>query len=143
MKEIPRYVFGQLVVVALVVTVALTLAVWLTRSLRLIDLMVNRGLSVDTFLWLVILLLPTFLGVVLPIATFCAVLFIYNKLTMDSEVVVMRAAGLSAGFVRHAFSNLVSALGLSGKIPTLLAGWGPAGISVPLGIALLFHLEDG
>ncbi len=95
MKEIPRYVFGQLVVVALVVTVALTLAVWLTRSLRLIDLMVNRGLSVDTFLWLVILLLPTFLGVVLPIATFCAVLFIYNKLTMDSEMVVMRAAGLS------------------------------------------------
>ncbi len=59
------------------------------------------------------------------------------------KVGVMLFAGLSAGFVLHALSNLVSALGLSGKIPTLLAGWGPAGISVLLGIALLFHLEDG
>jgi len=33
--------------------------------------------------------------VVLPVATFVAVLFVYHKMTMDSEMVVMRAAGLS------------------------------------------------
>ncbi len=95
MRAISRYVFIQLVAVTLVVTVALTFGVWLIRSLRLLDYIVNRGLPVDTFLWMVVLLLPEFLAVVLPISTFCAVLFIYNKLTMDSEVVVMRAAGLS------------------------------------------------
>ena len=41
------------------------------------------------------LLLPSFLGVVLPIAGFCAVLFSYNKMIMDCEMVVMRAAGIS------------------------------------------------
>ncbi|MHC4064107.1 MAG: LPS export ABC transporter permease LptF [Planctomycetota bacterium] len=95
MRAISRYVFIQLVAVTIVVTVALTFGVWLIRSLRLLDYIVNRGLPVDTFLWMVVLLLPTFLAVALPISAFCAVLFIYNKLTMDSEVVVMRAAGLS------------------------------------------------
>ena len=35
------------------------------------------------------------------------------------------------------------ALGLSGSVPATLAAWAPAGISTLLGLALLFHLEDG
>ncbi|GAB4356792.1 MAG: LPS export ABC transporter permease LptF [Kiloniellaceae bacterium] len=77
------------------VTLALTFAIWLTQSLRLIDYIVNRGLPASTFLTFVGLLLPSFLGVVLPVAAFVAVLFVYHKLAMDSEMVVMRAAGLS------------------------------------------------
>lgn len=95
MPAITRYVFGQLVAVTVFVTLGLTFAIWLTRSLRLIDYIVNRGLPASTFFSFVALLLPSFLGVVLPIASFCAVLFIYNKLTMDSEMVVLRAAGMS------------------------------------------------
>ncbi len=142
MREIPRYVFGKLVVVALVVTVALALAVWLTGSLRPIDLIVNRGLSVDTFPWLVILLPPMFLGVALPIVTFCALLFIYNKLTMDREMIVTRA-GLATGFPIHAASNFVFAPGLLAKIPATLAGWAPAAVSALPGGTILFHMEDG
>jgi len=95
MPWITRYILAQLVTAALFVTLALTFAIWLTQSLRLIDFIVNRGLPASTFLTFVGLLLPSFLGVVLPIATFVAVLFVYHKLTMDSEMVVMRAAGLS------------------------------------------------
>jgi lipopolysaccharide export system permease protein len=40
------------------------------------------------------LLLPTFLGVILPIALFSAILFAYNKLTLDSEMVSLRSTGL-------------------------------------------------
>ncbi|MCG8360713.1 MAG: LPS export ABC transporter permease LptF [Kiloniellales bacterium] len=95
MRSITKYVLRQLVTVTLSVTIGLTFAVWLTQSLRLIDYIVNRGLPASTFLSLVGLLLPSFIGVVLPIATFCAVLFVYNKLVSDSELVVLRAAGLS------------------------------------------------
>src|SRR3546814_4002459 len=77
------------------VTVALTFAIWLTHSLRLVDYIRNRGFPASTFLTCVDLLLPSFLGVVLPVATFVAILFVYHKLAMDSEMVVMRAAGLS------------------------------------------------
>lgn len=95
MPWIARYIFGQLVMATVFVTVALTFAIWLTQSLRLIDYIVNRGLPASTFLTFVGLLLPSFLGIVLPVATFVAVLFVYHKLAMDSEMVVMRAAGLS------------------------------------------------
>ena len=95
MRAINKYVLKQLAVVTVFVTVGLTSAIWLTQSLRLIDYIVNRGLPTSTFLSFVLLLLPSFLGLVLPIAIFTAVLFIYHKLVMDSELVVMRAAGLS------------------------------------------------
>ncbi len=95
MRAITRYIFGQLVTATLFVTVALTCAVWLTQSLRLLDYIVNRGLPASAFLSFIALLLPSFFGIVLPIATFCAVLFVYHKLTLDSELVVLRAAGLS------------------------------------------------
>ncbi|WP_420348694.1 LPS export ABC transporter permease LptF [Pelagibius sp.] len=95
MPSITRYVLGQLMTATLFVTLALTFAIWLTQSLRLIDYIVNRGLPASTFLTFVALLLPSFLGVVLPVACFVAALFVYHKLAMDSEMVVMRAAGLS------------------------------------------------
>ncbi len=46
------------------------------------------------FIWR-LLILPRFLDIVLPIGVFIAVLFTFNRLTAESELVVMRAAGLS------------------------------------------------
>lgn len=95
MRTTTRYILRQLFWVTVFITAALTMAVWLSQSLRFMDYIVNRGLPVTDFLLLMALLLPQFLGVVLPIATFVAVLFVYNKLLNESELVVMRSAGLS------------------------------------------------
>ncbi len=85
----------QALLLMLSVCLVFSFAVWLVQALRLIDLIVNRGLSVVVFLHLAILILPRFIDVVLPVAVFAAVLFVYNKLIAESELVVMRAAGLS------------------------------------------------
>jgi len=90
-----RYILRQCLSVMLFVTGALTAAVWLAQSLKLVDLIVNRGLSAEIFLYLALLIVPKFLDIVVPIATFIAVLFVFNKLITESELVVMRAAGLS------------------------------------------------
>ncbi len=95
MTALTRYILYQTLVLTLLVTVAFGVAVWLVQSLRLVDLIVNRGLSLGVFLSLALLILPRLIEVVLPIAVFVAVLFVYNKLTIESEIVVMRAAGLS------------------------------------------------
>jgi lipopolysaccharide export system permease protein len=95
MNGITRYILRQVLASTLFIAVALTCAIWLSQSLRLIDLIVNRGVSFATFLHLSLLMLPTFLAIILPIALFAAVAFVYNRLTMDSELVVMRAAGVS------------------------------------------------
>lgn len=95
MRGITRYILRQLLVATAFVTITLSCAIWLTQSLRFVELIINHGLSLATFLYLATLLLPTFLAVILPIAAFSAVVFTYNKLTMDRELVVLRAAGVS------------------------------------------------
>jgi|SRR5579862_4241482 len=95
MTALTRYMFRQALLVMLSICLVFSFAVWLIQALRLIDLIVNRGLSVGIFLHLAILILPRFIDVVLPIAVFVAVIFIYNKLIAESELVVMRAAGVS------------------------------------------------
>src|SRR5580700_6969279 len=90
-----RYILRQCLSMMVFVTAALSAAVWLAQSLRLVDLIVNRGLSIEVFLYLALLILPRFLDIVLPIGAFIAVLFVFNRLITESELVVMRAAGLS------------------------------------------------
>src|SRR6201982_2010565 len=95
MKRLDRYILRQCFGVMIFVTAALSAALWLGQSLRLIDLIVNRGLSIEIFLYLAALILPRFLDIVLPIGVFIAVLFTFNRLTGESELGVMRSAGLS------------------------------------------------
>jgi lipopolysaccharide export system permease protein len=95
MKGLTRYMLRQTLLVMLSVCLVFSSAVWLVQALRLIDLIVNRGLSVGVFLHLAILIMPRFIDVVLPIAVFVAAQFVYNRLITESELVVMRAAGVS------------------------------------------------
>ncbi len=95
MRRIDRYIVRQLALTLFAVTVGLAALVWLTQSLRFIELVLDRGLSFWVFLELTGLLLPGFFGLILPITTFVVVLFTYVRLAGDRELVVMRAAGLS------------------------------------------------
>jgi lipopolysaccharide export system permease protein len=95
MNRLTRYIFRQCLGATLFVTLGLTAASWLIQSLKLVDLVVNRGVGVGLFAELAILSLPQMLALTLPIGCFVGVLFSYNKMVSDSELVVMRACGLS------------------------------------------------
>jgi lipopolysaccharide export system permease protein len=95
MTRIDRYIFRQLAGGLLAVTAGLAALVWLTQSLRFIELVLDRGLSLTVFVELTSLMLPGFVAVILPITTFVVVLFVYVRMNSDRELVVMRAAGLS------------------------------------------------
>lgn len=51
--------------------------------------------------------------------------------------------GVFVGFLLYFLSDLSLALGLSGVLPPFLAAWSPAIVALLLGLAVLFHLEDG
>ncbi len=51
--------------------------------------------------------------------------------------------GLMCSFVLYFLTDVVHALGLSASIPIPLAAWTPAGVTALIGLAMLFHLEDG
>jgi lipopolysaccharide export system permease protein len=95
MLGIDRYFLRQLAVGMVLVTIGLTGILWLTQSLRFVELTVNKGASVATFIKITFLVMPNFLTIILPVALFTVTLFTYNKLISDRELVVLRAAGLS------------------------------------------------
>ncbi|WP_051329118.1 LPS export ABC transporter permease LptF [Geminicoccus roseus] len=90
-----RYLLSQLAVPTMVAVIAVAGAVWLSQSLRLFDLIVNKGLPATTFLWLTALLFPSLLLVVLPLALLVATIFTYARLWNDSELIALKASGRS------------------------------------------------
>lgn len=95
MTRLDRYIFRQLLLALIAVTGGLTALIWLTQSLRFVELVVNHGLSFGIFLRLTGLLIPSFVAVIIPITTFVVIQFVYQRLSGDRELTVMRAAGLS------------------------------------------------
>ena len=95
MNQLSRYLLRQLFVTMAIVTMVMTGVIWLFVSVRAVESIVNRGFSVGTFVELTALQMPNFITQIIPIALFISVLFVYNRLTTDREILVMRAAGLS------------------------------------------------
>lgn len=58
-------------------------------------------------------------------------------------VTFVLALGVVVGFTLYFLSNFVFALGLSGKLPLVLAAWTPTTVCLMLGVTMLLHLEDG
>jgi lipopolysaccharide export system permease protein len=95
MKSLDRYLFRQLFAGFVLVALALVCVLWLTQSLRFVEMIVNRGLGIGMFIYFTALLLPNFLTIILPVALFSVVTFVYSRLNMDRELPVMRACGMS------------------------------------------------
>jgi len=85
----------QLIVATALVGFVMTGVIWLFVSVRAVESIVNRGLSLKLFVSLTMLQIPNFLVHIIPFSLFIATLFVYSRLNSDRELVVMRAAGLS------------------------------------------------
>jgi lipopolysaccharide export system permease protein len=121
MRQISRYLLRQLLVTTAIVTLVMTGVIWLFVSVRAVETIVNRGLSVSTFVELTALQMPNFISQIIPIALFIAVLFVYNRLTTDREILVLRAAGLSPLALARPMLVLAGAMVVIGYIFTLWA----------------------
>ncbi len=90
-----RYTFGKMFFVTLVLSLILIGVVWLTQSLRFIEIIVNHNISLGEYLSLVVCLIPDLLVIILPICLLIAGLYVYHKLKMNHELHVFGALGLS------------------------------------------------
>lgn len=95
MYRYSKYIARNLAEATLFIASSLTCLIWLTQSLRFVDLIVNQGLDIMAFTYLTTMLLPSLLGFMLPIALAISVLYTYHKLQSDSELIVLRSAGLN------------------------------------------------
>ena len=95
MSRLSFYVLKQLIGPVALFAFLMTCVIWLTQSLHFLDIVINRGQSATTFLYLSMLALPSILVLILPIAFFFGVLYALSRLNSDSELVVMASAGFS------------------------------------------------
>lgn len=95
MRGVTSYIVRQIAWPLAFATLTLTGVIWLTQSLRFIDRIVNNNLSLGTFFYLTILILPSITAIILPVATFCATLYAFHRLASDSELIVLSASGFS------------------------------------------------
>ncbi len=93
MTRLTRYIIAQLLGPLIATTFALTAIVWMTQTLQRVEILVERGQSAGVFLYVTILLIPSLLAIITPLALFAAALFALNRLQTDSELVVVQAAG--------------------------------------------------
>lgn len=95
MKKLNTYIAKQIFIGFLLVSFSLMSIIWLTQSLRFVDLITNKGIPVSLFAEMTSLLMPRIFTILAPISLFAAVLFVYNRMLSDRELVVMKAAGIS------------------------------------------------
>jgi lipopolysaccharide export system permease protein len=92
---IDRYLISELIRPTLVSTGIMLLLVWLIQSLRFLDLIINKGLSLFTFLHLTLFLVPFLLTFILPLALFAGACVMLKRLNDESEIPPLFGAGLS------------------------------------------------
>lgn len=95
MKKLNTYIAKQIIVGYLLVSFSLMSIIWLSQSLRFVDLLTNKGLSLGIFIEMTSLLMPRIYTILSPISLFAAVLFVYNRMLSDRELIVMKAAGIN------------------------------------------------
>lgn len=95
MNLIQRYFLRQARTPLLLSLGALSLLALLTQSLSTLDLITQNRQSALTFMYITVLAMPQLFSIILPLAVFMAVLYTLNRLNIDSELVVAKAAGLS------------------------------------------------
>ena len=89
------YIYRQLLGPFILIMLSMTGIAWLTQSLRFIELIVIKGLPINIFLNLTILIIPKLLVTIIPFVAFLAVLITYTRLNTESELISMKSAGMN------------------------------------------------
>ena len=95
LARLDRYLLAQLMGLFGFFALVLVSVYWLNRAVSLFDQLISDGQSALVVFEFTALSLPYVIRVVLPIAAFAATLYAINKLSSESELVVMQAIGAS------------------------------------------------
>lgn len=77
-------------------SLVLILMYWVNRAVSLFDQLIADGQSIGVFLAFSALTLPGLIRIVLPLSAFAAALYVTNRMTAESELIVVQATGFSA-----------------------------------------------
>ncbi len=134
-----RYIFTELLAPFGLSLGALCFIMLTRELLRLVELLVSKGVGLWSVLKVFSILLPSFLVLTLPIAGIVASITAFGRLSYDKELVAMQAAGISLiRLTRPVLLFAVSVFGLT----LVLSQWGQPWSSLNLKKVALNLLKD-
>ena len=94
--QFDRYLFGQMIRTTIAVSVTLVGIMWLFQTIRLLEVVINRGAPISNFLLMSVTVIPLWLTIAVPVSAFVAVIWVFQRAVADRELLVMQASGRSA-----------------------------------------------
>lgn len=88
-----RYIFRQTLGAVLLILLSLTGVVWIALALRQLNFVTSQGQEAWLFIKMTCLALPNLMALIAPVALLVASIHVLNKLSGDSELIVMTAGG--------------------------------------------------
>ena len=162
MGSIGRYVFRATMGAFLITLVSLTVVIWFTQAMRDFDLITSQPQTLLVFVGIIGMIIPLLVMMIAPIALVIATAHVLNKLSSDSEIIVMNAAAspwrllrpfLAAALVVSLLVGIIAAY-LSPRSLRELRDWGAQvradiltdivqpGRFTTIGGNLTFHIAD-
>lgn len=94
--QFDRYLFGQMIRTTIAVSITLVGIMWLFQTIRLLEVVINRGAPLSNFLLMSVTVIPLWLTIAVPVSAFVAVIWVFQRAVADRELLVMQASGRSA-----------------------------------------------
>ncbi|MBF0423080.1 MAG: LptF/LptG family permease, partial [Magnetococcales bacterium] len=108
MIRLNRYLFTECAISSALVLFVLTFLIMLPKILNLVDLWVNKGVDISVLGNMILWLSPQFVVSVVPMALLMGILLALGRLSQDSEIVVLKASGVSLYQILFPIAILVS-----------------------------------
>lgn len=94
-RIIDRYIFRELLP-PFCLSLILFIFIFLTNQiLRLMSLLINKGVEILTILRVLLYITPSFLVLTLPMAVLISTIAAFNRLSQDREILAIKASGIS------------------------------------------------
>jgi lipopolysaccharide export system permease protein len=132
-RIISRYVLKEVFTFFSISLLTFTGLLLTVRMLRLTSLIVNRGVELGQIAKVFLAIIPTFLEIALPMATLLGVMLAFARMCGDSEMVVLRASGISLLRFLVPIGLFAAAVGSTGLfVSFVLRPWGFSTLSTAL-----------
>jgi lipopolysaccharide export system permease protein len=95
MKIIHRYLFMELLTPFFLSLFVLVILLLTQQALMIMNLLVNKGLSLETVFRLLSMIFPQFLSMIIPVSVLTASTATFHRLASDGEIIALKASGIS------------------------------------------------
>ncbi|NMC95991.1 MAG: LPS export ABC transporter permease LptF [Deltaproteobacteria bacterium] len=109
-KIIDRYIFKEIAFPFILILCVLTFVLLMGKILQIMDLFINKGVSIFSIAKIFIFMLPYFMLFTIPIALLISILIAIGRLSSDNEITALKTSGVSMAriYYRVAVASLLA-----------------------------------